>query len=352
MAGARDSAVNSCSIGFGEDEFNETGYAQSVADRYHCNHRVEYVDPADFSLLDRLSGLYDEPFADSSAIPTYRVCELARRNVTVALSGDGGDELLAGYKRYGWQLDDEAVRAGLPGWSRALAGVVGRCYPHWPGAPRWLQARARLQSLGRDWLSGYFNRISVIDDDLRRRLYSPSFRAELQGYGAEQVLRDHLQNLESDDPVTRLQYLDLKTYLPGDILTKVDRASMAHSLEVRVPLLDHKLVEWLATVPTSLKRREGTGKYLLKKAMEPFLPEDILYRSKRGFAVPLAEWFRGPLRERLHSAITSTVMLDSGFFQPGQLTALMDEHLRGQVDRSAALWSLLMLESFLRAEAG
>jgi asparagine synthase (glutamine-hydrolysing) len=233
-----------------------------------------------------------------------------------------------------------------------LAGSLGRIYPHLPGAPRPLRARARLRSLGRDWLSGYFNRISVIDDDLRSRLYSPAFLGQLQGYSAEQVMRSHLRELNSDDPLTRLQYLDLKTYLPGDILTKVDRASMAHSLEVRVPLLDHKLVEWLATVPAALKRHDNGGKYLLKKAMEPFLPDDILYRSKRGFAVPLAEWFRGPLRERLRSAISSEVIRDSGIFQSRQLAAVMEEHLNGQVDRSAALWSLLMLESFLRLDAG
>ncbi|MDX1645082.1 MAG: amidotransferase 1, exosortase A system-associated, partial [Thermoanaerobaculia bacterium] len=345
-------AVNTCSIGFGEAEFDETDYAQAVADRYHTRHRVETVDPSDYSLLDRLTSLYDEPFADSSAMPTYRVCELARREVTVALSGDGGDELLAGYRRYGWQLDEEAMRARLPGWVRRTARLAGRYYPHLPAAPRPLRARARLRTLGSDPVGGYLNLVSVLDDDLRQRLYRPEFRRELQGYTAAQVMHRHLQGLETDDPLTRWQYLDIKTYLPGDILTKVDRASMAHSLEVRVPLLDHGLVEWLAGIPSSWKRREGTGKYLLKKAMEPFLPAEILYRQKRGFAVPLAEWFRGPLRERLQAAVTSEVMHDAGFFQRRSLEALLDEHLRGHADRSASLWSLLMLESFLRAEAG
>lgn len=352
MAGSSQVEVNTCSIGFGESEFNEVDYAQAVAKRYRTKHRVEMVDPSDYSLVDHLTHLYDEPFADSSAIPTYRVCELARREVTVALSGDGGDELLAGYKRYGWQLDEDAMRARLPSRARRFAGFLGRHYPHLPAAPRPFRARTRLQTLGRDPVSGYFNLVSVLDDDLRRRLYRPEFGGQLQGYSAEQVMRRHLEACKSEDPLTRLQYLDIKTYLPGDILTKVDRASMAHSLEVRVPLLDHKLVEWLAGVSASLKRRDGTGKYLLKKAMEPFLPSDILYRQKRGFAVPLAEWFRGPLRDRLQAAIDSDVMYDSGYFRRGQLRALVEEHVRGHADRSAPLWSLLMLEAFLRAEAG
>jgi asparagine synthase (glutamine-hydrolysing) len=209
-----------------------------------------------------------------------------------------------------------------------------------------------LQQIGRDSIGGYFNRISVLDDDLRSRLYSPKFRAELQGYSAEQVLRQHIGNVETDDPLARLQYLDIKTYLPGDILTKVDRASMAHSLEVRVPLLDHKLVEWLAMIPSSLKLKKHEGKYLLKNAMKPFLPRDILFRPKKGFAVPLAEWFRGPLYDRMQAAIASQVLQDSGYFRHRQLNELVLEHARGHVDRSASLWSLLMLEAFLRAEVG
>ncbi len=352
MANISVDPVNTCSIGFSETEFNETEYANSVALQYGTNHRVEVVDPSDYSLIGMLTAMYDEPFADSSAIPTYRVCQLARRSVTVALSGDGGDELLAGYKRYGWQLDEDRARARLPAWIRRVLGFAGSIYPHLPTAPRPLRARSRLRTLGQDSVKGYVNLISVLDDDLRQRVYSSRFKAELQGYGAEQVMNRHLQNLQSDDPLIRLQYLDIKTYLPGDILTKVDRASMAHSLEVRVPLLDHKLVEWLATVPSSLKRRGETGKYLLKKSMEPYLSKDVLYREKRGFAVPLADWFRGPLRGQLQAAITGDTLNDTGIFRRRRLEGLMEEHLGGFADRSASLWSLLMLEAFLRAEAG
>jgi asparagine synthase (glutamine-hydrolysing) len=314
-------AVNTCSIAFGEAEFNEAAYAEQVAQRYRTRHHVDSVDPDDFSLVDRLAALYDEPYADSSAIPTYRVCELARRRVTVALSGDGGDELLAGYRRYGWHLQEDRLRGRVPGVLRQVAGRLGRHYPALTGAPRVLRARATLLGLGRDRVAGYFNIIAVMNDDLRGRLYSQRFRGELQGYTAEEVLRTHARKTAGLDPLSEVQYLDIKTYLPGDILTKVDRASMAHALEVRVPLLDHQLVEWLAGLPPTLKRRGTTGKYLLKKAMEPYLPADILYRPKKGFAVPLVDWFRGPLRERLERALLKGVLVDSGLFEPRALGA-------------------------------
>ena len=351
MARVGGTAVNTCSIAFGEAEFNEAEYARQVAERYGTHHHVDSVDPNDFSLVDRLASLYDEPYADSSAMPTYRVCELARRRVTVALSGDGGDELLAGYRRYGWHLQEEALRRRVPAALRGLSGRLGRYYPPLIRAPRVLRARATLQSLGRDRVGGYFNLIAVMNDDLRRRLYSADFRRDLQGYSAEQVFRAHARRTQGLDPLSEVQYLDLKTYLPGDILTKVDRASMAHALEVRVPLLDHELVEWSAGLPPSLKRRGRTGKYLLKKAMEPYLPADILYRPKKGFAVPLLKWFRGALRDRLEQALLRGALGEAGLFEPRAIRGLLREHQSGHVDRSASLWALLMLEAFVRAEA-
>ncbi len=344
--------VNTCAIAFGDAKFNEAAYAAQVAQRYGAHHDVATVDPDDYSLLDRLAGLYDEPYADSSAMPTYRVCELARRRVTVALSGDGGDEALAGYRRYGWHLAEDALRRRIPAPLRALAGGLGRIYPALTGAPRFLRARATLQGLGHDRVGGYFNIIAVMPDDLRRTLYTPQFVRRLQGYNAVTVLRQHAARIPGADTLTEAQYLDLKTYLPGDILTKVDRASMAHALEVRVPLLDHKLLEWLVGVSPALKRRGQTGKYLLKKAMEPYLPHDILYRPKQGFAVPLANWFRGPLRQRVEAALSSQTLADTGIFRAQALRRLLDEHLAGRVDRSASLWSLLMFEAFLRNAAG
>ena len=348
MAELSADPVNTCSIAFGEREFNESEYANAVAERYGCAHRVEYLDPYDHSLLDTLPGLYDEPFADSSAMPTYRVCQLAAREVTVVLSGDGGDENLAGYRRYGQHLDDLARKSQMPKPLRHALAAIGRVYPDHAAMPDRLRRRQGLISLGQCAVESFFEINSVMKRDLRRSLYSPGFQNRLHGYDAVNVFRDHAARADTDDPLSLAQYLDLKTYLPGDILTKVDRASMAHSIEVRVPLLDHKLVEWIATLPSSLKRRGSEGKYLLKKSMESRLSDDILYRPKKGFAVPLADWFRGPLRGRLLGAIESDVLRAADIFQPRALRRLFDEHERGRRDHSAALWSVLMFDAFLR----
>jgi asparagine synthase (glutamine-hydrolysing) len=354
MAQVSNGPVNTCSIRFGESEFDESRYAAEVAERYRTNHLSSAVDPQDFGLVDRLASLYDEPFADSSAMPTYRVSELARRRVTVALSGDGGDESLGGYRRYRWHTYEERVRGLVPGALRApFFGVLGRVYPKADWAPKVLRAKSTLEALALDALEGYFHSVSIMGDGLRSRLFSDSFRRELQGYHALEVLKRHAQN-GPDHPLSRVQYLDLKTYLPGDILTKVDRASMAHSLEVRVPILDYELVEWTAGLAPEARLRGREGKYLLKQAMEPYLSRDVLYRPKMGFAVPLSSWFRGPLRDRVRKAATSPVLLDTGIFDERFLTRMVDEHQSGLRDFSAPLWSVLMFEAFCRqqTEAG
>ena len=350
MAQVSRDPVNTCSIAFGEAAYNEAEYAAAVARKFGCRHRVGEVDPNDHSLLDRLPGLYDEPFADSSAMPTFRVCELARRDVTVVLSGDGGDENLAGYRRYGQHLEDLANKARLPRVLRGLLAGIGGVYPDAPWLPRALQRRQGLISMGQDAVDGLCEINAVIKRDLRRRLYADDFIRRLQGYDAVQVFREHAAAAPTDDPLSLAQYLDLKTYLPGDILTKVDRASMANSIEVRVPLLDHQLVEWLSSLPPALKRHQGEGKYLLKKAMEPWLPHDILYRPKQGFAVPLASWFRGPLRERLRGALSSEALQAARVFDSRQLQRLFEQHDKGQRDWSTPLWAVLMFEAFLQGE--
>ncbi|MBK1631086.1 asparagine synthetase B [Thiohalocapsa halophila] len=343
--------VNTCSIAFGDPAFNEARYAEQVAQRYGTAHRTEQLDPDRFDLLDTLAALYDEPYADSSALPTYLVCALARQQVTVALSGDGGDENLAGYKRYRWHLDEQRLRALLPlAARRLLFGPLGRAYPPLYSAPRFLRARATFQALARDAVSGYFNIIAVLDDNLRGRLFSSAFERRLDGYHAAEVLHRHAAASPTDHPLSLVQYLDMKTYLVDDILTKVDRASMAHALEVRVPLLDHELVEWMSGLPPELKLQGREGKHLLKSALQPHLPADLLYRPKMGFAVPLAGWFRGPLRERVRSALLGPRLADSGYFDRGFLHHLLDTHDAGRRDYSAALWSLLMFEAFLKRE--
>ena len=352
MAGLSQEPVNTCSISFGDPAFNETEFAARVAERYGTAHRVREVDPDDFDLVDRLATLYDEPYADSSAMPTYRVCELAREEVTVALSGDGGDENLAGYRRYRWHMDEERLRRLLPqGVRGALFGFLGDLYPKLDWAPRFLRAKSTFQALARDSLEGYFHNFSILPDALRSCLYSARLRRELGGYRGIEVFRRYLDSAP-DHPLSRVQYLDIKTYLAGDILTKVDRASMAHALEVRVPILDHQFVEWLATLPPEIKLKGHEGKHLFKKALERYLPNDVLYRRKMGFAVPLAAWFRGPLRERVREALLGPVLADTGFFDQAFIRTLLDQHQSGRRDHSAVLWSLLMFESFQRRVLG
>ncbi len=349
MAGLSKDPVNTCSIAFNDPKYNEAEYAARVAERYHTRHSVGTVEPDDFALLDRLALLYDEPYADSSALPTYRVCELAKKNVTVALSGDGGDENLAGYRRYKFHMMEEKMRSMLPlGIRRPLFGFLGSVYPKLDRAPRMFRAKSTFEALARDSVEGYFHSVSILGNRLRSRLFSGKFLQELQGYEAAEVLKSHAKNSPTEDPLSLIQYLDMKTYLPGDILTKVDRASMAHALEVRVPLLDHKFVEWVSGLPPEYKLRDGEGKYIFKKALSNHLPEDILYRPKMGFAVPLAGWFRGPLRERVRQSILGERLIDTGLFDPSFLSHLVEEHQAGRRDYSAPIWSLLMFESFLK----
>jgi asparagine synthase (glutamine-hydrolysing) len=353
MAGLSAEPVNTCSIAFDDPVYDESEFARQVADRYATRHRVETVAVDDFGLIDRLAGIYDEPYADSSAIPTFRVCELARKSVTVALSGDGGDESFAGYRRYRFQLAEERMRALLPqALRRPLFGSLGRAYPKLDWAPRMFRARSTLQSLARNAVDGYFHTMSILRDDQRDALYSPAFRRQLSGYRAVETFHRHARRAHGYDPLSLVQYLDLKTYLPGDINTKVDRAAMANSLEVREPLMDHPLVEWLARLPPQLKLRNGEGKYLLKKTMEPALPKALLYRQKMGFAVPLATWFRGPLRKRVREAVLGSQLIETGWFEPAELRRLVDAHASGLRDHSAALWTLMMLEAFLRSSLG
>jgi asparagine synthase (glutamine-hydrolysing) len=202
--------------------------------------------------------------------------------------------------------------------------------------------------MARTSVEAYFHSMSILSSPMRERLFSGRFKSELAGYSAEQVFDRHAANAPTDDPLALIQYIDMKTYLVGDINTKVDRASMAHSLEVREPLMDHELVEWMASLPSSLKIRGQEGKYLLKKAMEPQLPDSILYRPKMGFAVPLARWFRGPLRQRLRDAILGPRLADTGWFDRNYLEHLIDAHQSGVRDYSAPLWTLMMFEAFLR----
>ncbi len=349
MAAMGSEPVNTCSIGFDDPAFNESAFAQQVAERYRTRHHLETVKSDDFDLIDTLARLYDEPYADSSAMPTYRVCQLARKHVTVALSGDGGDESFGGYRRYRLHLMEERLRAALPlSLRRPMFGLLGQLYPKADWAPRLFRAKTTFEGLARSSVEAYFQAVSILRDPMRDALFSPRFKTELAGYNAQAVFARHARQADTDDPLALIQYLDIKTYLVGDINTKVDRASMAHSLEVREPLMDHELVQWLATLPSAHKIRAQEGKYLFKKSMEPYLPQALLYRPKMGFAVPLARWFRGPLRQRVRDAVLGQRLQATGWFNPSYLRHLVDAHQSGAQDHSAPLWTLLMFEAFLR----
>ena len=345
--------MRAISIAFSDRTFDESDYARAVAQRYGCIHEVRTVEADDFDLVDRLAFLYDEPFADSSALPTYRVCEATRQFVKVALSGDGGDEVFAGYRRYRWHAYEETIRGRVPpAIRRPVFTTLGELYPKMDWAPRVLRAKTTLQAVARDSDDAYFHSVSVMPDDIRRGLFTPRFRAELAGYRAIDHLRGHFREAPSDDVIARLQYVDMMTYLPGDILTKVDRASMAHGLEVREPLLDHRLIEWAGAIPSALKLKGRQGKYIFKKALAPYLPRDLLERPKMGFGVPLARWLRGPLRPHIEALARSGQMLETGYFDPRSLGDLVARHVSGIADHSASLWSVLMFEAFLRQSVG
>lgn len=349
MAGLSRVPVRTCTVGFDDPRFNESIFAQQVADRYQTEHRLEIIKGDDFDLIDTLAWLYDEPFADSSSIPTYRVCQMARKQVTVALSGDGGDESLGGYRRYRMHLGEEAVRGCLPhALRRSVFGAFGQMYPKADWAPRMLRAKTTFQAMAMDTVQAYHHSVSYLRSDQRKHLFSPAFQRSLDGYAALDVFRDHAKRAQTDDPLALIQYLDYKTWLVGDINTKVDRASMAHSLEVREPLMDHLLIEWLATLPSCLKIHGGEGKYVFKKAFEPLLPRDVLYRPKMGFSVPMARWLRGPLLGRMRASVLSERMLATGYFNAEVLQTLISQHLSGQHDHATQLWMLIMFDAFLR----
>lgn len=348
MAGLQQDAVNTCSIGFKEDAFNESHYAQKVAELYKTNHYQEIVGSNDFGLLDKLSQIYDEPFADSSAIPTYRVCELAKKTVTVALSGDGADELLSGYRRHQWHMKEERIRSKIPLLIRRnLFGVLGSIYPKADWAPQMFRAKTTLQALSKNSVDAYLHTVSQLSDEIRNKLYGKQLKRGLGGYHAKEIFYHHAERAPTDHPLSLIQYLDLKTYLVDDILTKVDRASMAHSLEVRVPILDHQLVEWISNLPADYKLQGNNGKAILKKVMEPYLPNDILYRKKMGFSIPLAQWFRGPLQTKVKHSLLGERMLDTHLFNDAFLKKVVIDHQRGTRDYSVLIWSLLMFDGFL-----
>jgi asparagine synthase (glutamine-hydrolysing) len=348
MAEASKQAVQTCSIGFDEAGHDETRYAALVAERFATAHRTRTVAADDFALIDTLAASFDEPFADASALATYRVCELAREQVKVALSGDGADEAFAGYRRYRLFMGEEQARARLPMRLRSGLGRLGDAYPKLDWAPRFLRAKTTLQALGKSSGEAYAEAVGATPPAIRSKIYSDQFRSTLQGHRAEDRYVRTMENAPAGDALSRAQYADLKIWLPGDILTKVDRTSMAVSLEAREPLLDHRLVEFAATLPPGLRLKGGEGKYLMKRSLEGRLPDEILYRRKMGFVTPVSAWLRGPLADEAAGIAQGSALSGLGWFDAGAIARLAEDHRRGRSDHGRVLWQLLMLERSLR----
>jgi len=348
MAEASAKPVKTCSIGFDVAALDESGYARQVAERFGTDHRARLVSPDDFAAVDTLAAMFDEPFADASALPTWRVCQLARETVTVALSGDGADEAFAGYRRHLFQHGEDRLRAFLPSALRGpVFGALGAVYPKADWAPRPLRAKTTLLSLAGDSAAGYARAIGVTPAEQRDLLYSSEFKRLRGDYRGESLVLDSMRNAPARSGLDRAQYADLKIWLPGDILTKVDRTSMAVSLEAREPLLDHRLIEFAATLPEAVRLRGGQGKWLMKRAMRRYLPDDVLYRPKQGFVTPIAQWFRGPLADAAAAIGSSAALARTGWFDAGRVAALAEAHRVGTSDNSRVLWQLLMLDRSL-----
>jgi asparagine synthase (glutamine-hydrolysing) len=348
MALANDKPIRCFTIGFDDQRFDETAYATEVAKKYRAEHVVRKVSAGedDIGILPRI---FDEPFGDSSALPTVQLARLTSAHVKVTLSGDGGDELFAGYRRYGFHAREEAWRNVLPAPVRKpVFATLGKLYPQLDWAPRIFRARHTFEELSLDACGGYFWNVSVTDDETRARLFSKSFKAQLQGYNASEVIRLHMAKAPSDDSVTIAQYVDLKTWLVGDILTKVDRAAMAFGLETRVPMLDHHFVEMALGLPSRFKIRRGESKAVLKRGLERLLPRDVLYRPKQGFSVPLADWFRNDLGKMFRTHVLPKLASDAeGLFNVAFVEELLDQHQSGVRDHARTLWLVWMFQRFL-----
>jgi asparagine synthase (glutamine-hydrolysing) len=347
MARLRADPISTFTIGLG-GEADETIPAEITARRLGTSHTaesygVDYIDAARVQ-----AAVFKEPFGDSSSVPSYRVSHLARRAVTVALSGDGGDELFAGYRRYRWHLIGAAVRSYLPGpLRRRLFRSLARLYPHLDRAPRWLRAKQTLTELGLESTLAYYRMVCRVKDEQRNSLMSPALLEASSGHDPAAQFADLMESAETEEPLAQAMYADMQTWLADDILPKIDRTSMANSLEVRTPFLDHRLVEWAAALPRELLVRGGQGKFILKRALTGIVGDDVLTRSKRGFSKPLADQFRGRGTERLRQRLLGPIMLDSGYFNPKGITQLIDEHGHSMRDNSSPLWSLLVFEGFL-----
>ena len=345
MARATSQPVKTFAIGFRDQEFNEAPYARKVAEKFGTDHHELIVEPDVVETVETLTSSLEEPFGDSSMLPTYYVSCLARKYVTVALSGDGGDEIFAGYDRYGIHLRRKVFER-IPGWARRI--YREQVYPRLPGDMR---GKKFSYNVSLPWRERYVDGISFVPAFERDMpLLSEDFRSVLNNGGnPERVMYRYFERAPADDPVSQMLYVDTKTYMVADILTKVDRMSMATSLEVRVPILDHVFVEWATGLPAEWKIRRGQQKYILRKLAERVgVPREVLYRSKQGFTLPLVHWIRHELKEMIQSVLLDARTLQRGYFDPRGVRQLLDEHFRGRRNHYGRIWRLLMFELWHR----
>jgi asparagine synthase (glutamine-hydrolysing) len=345
MARASSKPVKTFAIGFRDHDFNEAPYARMVAEKFGTDHHELIVEPNVLETVETLTSSLEEPFGDSSMLPTYYVSQMARKHVTVALSGDGGDEIFAGYERYAIHLR-RGVFERIPSWARRF--YREQIYPLLPGDMR---GKKFSYHVSLPWRERYVDAISLVPAFERdMRLLSDEFRALLrQRGGPEDVMYRYFDRSPAQDPVSQMLYVDTKTYMVGDILTKVDRMSMATSLEVRVPILDHEFVEWATGLPLDWKMRGGKQKYILRKLAERVgVPREVLYRPKQGFALPLVHWLKHELKELIMTLLLDPRTLQRGYFEARAVRQLLDEHFRGRRNHSAQIWRLLIFELWHR----
>jgi asparagine synthase (glutamine-hydrolysing) len=350
MARLSSTPIVTTSVGFTEQAFSELEHARAVAKAVGTDHHEVVLQARAADVLPRLVWHLDEPFADSSALPTYYVAKAARERVTVALSGDGGDEVFAGYqRRYGLNRSEARLRRWLPAWLRAgVLRPLGRVYPKADWMPRPLRARYFLQNLGTTFERAYFADLSLFRSDEKARLLSDELKAALGGHDPFRPFARHFDRVRGLDALSQLLYVDLKTWLANDMLVKVDRMSMANGLEIRCPLLDHRLIEFAATVPSELKYRGRISKYLLKRHLEGRVPSSVIHRPKQGFEIPLARWLRSDLRDLANGVLFSERALGRGHIRPARLRQIWERHQRGVRDHSAQIWAVLMFEMWAR----
>jgi asparagine synthase (glutamine-hydrolysing) len=353
-AGQINGPLQTFSMGFREEAFSELPYARQVSRQFGTRHVEEVVTPDAVALVDQLAHHYDEPFADPSAVPTFLVSRLAARHVKVVLSGDGGDEAFGGYARYAHDLGEAALRRWLPGWfRRAVLGPLARCWPKADWLPRPLRAKTRLTNLSLDADAAYANTLSLCRPPLRRQLMARDLAATLNGHQPERWLRDGYASAPPGDALGGMIAADVRVVLPDDFLVKVDRASMAHGLEVRPPLLDHELLELAARIPSRWKVRGGETKWVLKQAYRDRLPAEVLWRPKQGFDIPIDAWLRGPLRPRFEAAVFDPQARVRDLVDRATARKLYHAHLGGTGRHGRVLWGLLVLacwaERYLRA---